>query len=108
MYGENLCPKRLIQIQIRVQITQMLHYLPKVFACQYLNQNICRDLLLIDPHATRHEKDKIQELTDQTRSIQEILDLPDCEYVHGTAKIANKTTQNALNQLHSKLHSMSK
>jgi hypothetical protein len=71
----------------------MLHYLPKVFSCQYLNQNICKDLLLIDPHATRLEKDKIQELTDQTRPIQEILGLAEYKYVLDEANVdSNKTS----------------
>ena len=46
----------------------MLHYLPGVLECEFLSSTPCKTLML-------EERDRIEELTDQTQSIKDVLGL---------------------------------
>jgi len=57
IYGDNSCPMREVQVQIKIKIIQMLHYLPKIFHNEFISQNLCKNLMA-------NESEEISELTD--------------------------------------------
>ena len=52
----------------------MLHYLPRAFENQFISPCLCKNLML-------KEKESIQELTDQTQTVAEQLNLRNEEYL---------------------------
>jgi hypothetical protein len=76
----------------------MIHYLPNVLKSKYLCPSICEDLLL-------NEKEEILELTDQTSSIAEKLNLLEDEYVADSSKVFPNNLS-VIDQLTIKLHNV--
>ena len=77
----------------------MLHYLPNVWQSQFLSQPLCRNLML-------NEKEEIQELTDQTQSIHQQLNVRSEEYAL-THSDVDDHNQAVIEQLTAKLQHVS-
>ena len=73
LYGCNSCPRRQLQIKIRVQMLRMLHYLPAVLESAFVSTTPCKALML-------EERERIDELTDQVPPIRDQLGLSSEEY----------------------------
>jgi len=62
-YTEHANPVWKLQLKIRIQITKMLHYLPKVWTNKFISQPSCKEILL-------NEKGEIKEFSEQAPPIE--------------------------------------